>query len=137
MFTFVAMKGDEAAERALCIIRETTWLKGCGTRTLVPQDGVAGSEEVAFFTSDTKIHWPSKWLRIPQEQRRHNPLPPDWAKAASRTIAIRPRDNINQGDGFVVAVRNAVSNLTGLKQPLPAKQPTKEPRHSHLRPYLR
>lgn len=128
MLTFVAMEGDKAAATALRIIRETAWLTGCPTRTLTSQDGTAGPDDVVFFTGNAKSHWPSKWLRIPQNQRLQNPLPPEWAENARRVIAIRPRDDIEGQDGFAAAVRGVASNLTGLKQPLTVLRPQPERR---------
>lgn len=129
MPTFVAREGDQLAERALKIIG-STWGEHL-IRILLSQDGVAGTDEVAIFTGDGKKHWPSKWLRITQGQRSQNSVPPDWAKTAIKVIAIRPREVISEGDGFTVAVRDAVFNLTGLKQPLPAQRAKRKPRCRH------
>lgn len=135
MPTFVARKGDQLAEHALRII-STTWGEHL-TRVLPGQDGVAGPDEVAIFTGDGKKHWPSKWLRITQRQRFQNSAPPDWAKTAIKVIAIRPREAISEGDGFTVAVRDAASNLTGLKQPLPAQRAKRKPRCRHPHDHYR
>ena len=123
MIAFVAMQGDRNAENALRVIEETPWLTRYPTRVVTPQDRVT-PEEVAFFTDTATVlqHRPSKWLRIPKKKRKQNPVPPAWASKAKTVIAIWPRDDTGNGDGFATAVRNAASMLAGVTpQPFPPR----------------
>lgn len=113
---FVAKENDRGGVAALAVL--TTL--GCSTASL-NGDGTVDLGDVVFFTGDPKMHWPSKWLRIPKGQRRQNFVTPDWARNASMVIAVRPGKNLAE-DGFKTAIRSFAESLGAVPTPPKTKK---------------
>ena len=128
---FVAREDDLGGVAALKVLATV----GCSTASL-NGDGMAGPRDTVFFTGDSGMHWPSKWLRNPTGQRRHNFVPPSWARDAMRVIAIRPGKDFT-ADGFEAAILSVAQSLGAVQIPPKEKKrgPIQSRRAYALRPY--